>query len=235
MTNIQKRNKQVAILRWKRIHRREKQYAEKHKRGNIHLICRLCGFVAGDGNIYIGSKKTNRHYLLRFFPDHSSLIKPFKNAIMNIYNKKPKVRKLKNYFCITIDSKTVVLDLLRYAKFGKLNWNVPKIATTKRNAREWLRAFFDCEAYVNRAYIRVHSINLKGLKQVKNLLAHFDIRSKIYEYRPKNKKWNANYQLMIFRKEDRIKFLREIGFNHAIKLKKLKYFLKNKKIKNEKI
>ena len=148
-------------------------------------------------------------------------------ALVKIYNKKSKVKKLKNYFFLLVDSKVVVLDLLKYAEFSTLNWNVPNFVTyNKRNKREWLRAFFDCESYISKYNIKLHSVNKEGLKKIKQMLSEFGVYSKMYKYEPKNKNWNTNYILLVAKKENMKKYLKEVGFNHTIKLKKLKEYLK---------
>jgi len=220
--NLSERGKRNVRIRWNRIHQKEIDYIRKNLDKTFNFKSRLCGYLAGDGNILTANGKTCTHYSIRFFPDHSSLIKPFKEAFIKTYNKNPKVKKLKNYYFITIDSKPIVYDLLSLVEFGTSNWSIPnKILTNDKNKIEWLRAFFDAEAHIHEKYIRIQSVNGKGLKQVKELLNQFSINSKIYEYVPKNKKWNKVYILNILRKKDKINYLKLIGFNHTIKLKKL--------------
>ena len=97
---------------------------------------------------------------------------------------------------------------------------------TKTLKREWLRAFFDCEAYVGKRVIQLQSVNNRGINQIKDLLNEFKIESKIYGYERKHEKWNKNYILCVMKKASRERFLKEIGFTHARKLEKLRDYLK---------
>ena len=110
---------------------------------------------------------------------------------------------------------------------GKLktyNININIIGINKSNRiakKEWLRAFFDCEAYVCRNHIKIQTVNKAGMLEVKSLLEEFDIPSRYYVYTPKNEKWKVNHMLFLV-KEARKNYLDNIGFNHSIKQSKLK-------------
>lgn len=92
---------------------------------------------------------------------------------------------------------------------------------------EWLRAYFDCEGYVGKNVIHIQSVNKKGIEKIHELLKEFNIESKIYKYQRKNKNWNTNYLLYILKKESRLNYLKEIGFNHLIKFQKLSKFCRD--------
>ena len=87
---------------------------------------------------------------------------------------------------------------------------------------EWLKSFFDGEGHVSNRDIRLQSVNEKGLRQVKQLLSDIGIESRFYKYERKNRNWNTNYILSIIKKDYRKMYLNKIGFNHEIKLSKLK-------------
>lgn len=220
--NIKQRNKLIAISRWKKVQKEEKEYIEKNYPKNNYLKMRLLGYLAGDGNISIRKDKTGVHHLIRFFPDHPSLIKPFAEASQKVYNKLPIIKELRKHYMLRIYSKTVVLDILKEGKLSNLAWRLPKSLSNKKSKREWLRAFFDSEASVSKDKITIGSVNRIGIKQVKKLLLDFDVNSKIYEYTPKNKKWNKVYILTISKKADKKTYLHNIGFNHILKIEKLK-------------
>lgn len=219
--NISERNKQNIKVRWEKIHQKDIDYIKQNK--FLELKSRICGFIAGDGNILVSNGTTCTHNTLRFFPDHISMVNAFEEAMIKLYNRKPKIKDKGTYFWVTLDSKPIVHDLLKIGKFGKLKWAIPKLVfKSYKNKIEWLRSFFDCEAHIHKDYIRIQSVNKNGLEQVKSLLKEIGINSKIYIYIPKNKNYNINYILSIHKKEDKKKYLDLIGFNHTIKLKKLK-------------
>jgi intein/homing endonuclease len=220
--NLAKRNRNNAISRWQKIHSQEQKYIDENKDKTKHLKARLLGYIAGDGNILVSGKGKCTHNTLRFYPDHESLIPPFEEAIIKAYNKKLKIRRYSNYFYIWIDSKPLVNDILSFSKLGTLDWELPKkLLKNNKNKIEWLRAFFDAEAHVHKKYIRVQSVNQKGLEEVQGLLKELNIHSKIYYYKPKNPKHNKVFMLTIHRKESQRRYAYLIGFNHMIKLKKL--------------
>ena len=224
--NLSKRNKNNIISRWNKLHKIDIDYIKNKGNKFPELKSRLFGFIAGDGNILVDNGSTCRHNTIRFFPDHMSMIKSFEEALMKVYNKKPKIKQEIKHFCVTLYSKPIVQDLLKYGKFGTKDWGIPHLVfESRKNKIEWLKAYFDCEAYVHYKHVRVKSINKKGINQVKKLLDEFGINSKIYVYQPKNKNHKTNYMLNIGRKEDRIRYRDLIGFNHTIKLKKLDKFL----------
>lgn len=218
-----KRNKLNVESRWRKIQDKEKKYIQDNKGRYLYLKARLFGYLAGDGNILIGNKISNFHHTVRFYPDYKSMIKPFCEAFYKVYGKIPKVKRLHNHYFLHIDSKTIVLDIINSAKLGILNWEVPyEILHNKKCKKEWLRAFFDCEAYVGKEHIKIQCVNKTGMKQVRRLLNEFNIVPNSYIYTPKNKNWNTNYILTIGNKEMRKRYLHIIGFNHALKLAKLK-------------
>ena len=220
--NVAERNRINALSRWEKQHKTELNWIREHNNNNF-LKARICGYLAGDGNISIRAEKISKklHHEIRFFPDHKSLIRPYITAFKRTYNKVPKVRKKNRHYEIRINSKIIANDLLELCSFGLRNWAIPNFIDSKSKT-EWLRAMYDSDSYVGNKYIRLKTINKKGLESVKNLLNEFDIEtSKIYSYIPKNKKWNINYILDI-RKIDSIKkFYKIIGFSHKLKSEKL--------------
>ena len=184
------------------------------------------GFLSGDGSV--GIRKENKrnnaiHHDIAFYPDHFSMIGPFIEAFTYLYLKKPLVRKKKNHYSIKVSSKFACLDLIETVDFGLHKWRVPfSFLNTTDSKIEWLRSFFDCEGYVGNRDIRVQSVNKKGLQQVKKLLGELGIESKMYKYERKNENWNTNYILSIMKKDHRKMYLNKIGFNHILKLNKLK-------------
>lgn len=226
MKNLSERNRKVAMSRWSRVHKKEKINISRGPE-SYSLMARLCGFLAGDGSIMI--RKDNKekfHYVLRFFPDHESLIKPFIHSLVSVYNKKPIIKKDFRNQGLICYSKVVVQDLLSKAKFGVLKWEVPFDILKDRNSKiEWLRAFFDSECYVGKDHIKIQTVSKNGMIGVQKLLLEFGIKSRNYVYQPKNKNYHKVFILVIGPKLERLKFLNIIGLNHKIKLSKLNQLL----------
>ena len=111
----------------------------------------------------------------------------------------------------------------KIGKFNSLNWKFPNF-NSKEEKTEWLKAIFDCEAYVSikhRKYINFQSVSKTGIYSIQKLLKEFEIESSIYTYKRKNPKWNLNYLLFIRKKENLNKFNKSIGFNHLKKQERL--------------
>jgi intein/homing endonuclease len=162
------------------------------------------------------------HHSFAFYPDHYSLLPPFLEAVKYLYLESPRIEDLHTYYRIKVCSQAACLDLLKVGQYGSLTWVVPfELLTTLELKREWLRAFFDCEAYVGKAHIRVQSVNRQGLHNIGALLGEFGIECKFYTYTRKQVTWNVNYILNISKIDSRRRFLKEIGFNHANKQEKL--------------
>ena len=219
--------KKGARIRWDKHQKKIKDHLKSIDRPEYSILkARLCGFLAGDGTVACRreNKKQNIiHYTVNFYPDHISMVKSFLEAFEKLYQKRPAIKKEKNYYRIRTKCKFACLDLLNNSKFGIYTWEVPfNFLNNHQLKKEWLRAFFDCEGYVGKKQIQVQSVNKKGLHQVKNVLGDFGIESKIYKYKRKNKNWSTNYILNIGKKNMREMFLNKIGFNHKIKLIKLK-------------
>lgn len=215
----------MACSRWKSVHNKEEVYI---KNNHIpYLKARIFGFIAGDGNISVReSKKGKKHHVLRFYPDHESLIESLNNAFLKIYNRMPITKKDKNFYILKIYSKPIVLDMLSYARFGTYDWDIPSFVKSRKSKIEWLRAFFDAESYVGPNHIKLHSVNKVGLIKIQSILLNdFKIESKFYSYKPKNPKHSTQYILMIISKAMRKKYLEEIGFNHKLKRDKLLKYL----------
>ena len=195
---------------------------------NLVLKARLCAFLSGDGSLFIRKEKHRPkaiHYDVRFYPDNERVLELFLSDFKILYNKEPKVIKEDRYSRVCIKCKRACLDLTRFTKFKSLEWKIPNFINTNKLKREWLRAFFDCEAYVGQRNITVQSVNRHGLIEIQRALTEFSIESKLYSYERKQKNWNTNYILVILKKPSRENFLKYIGFNHSEKQAKLEKLL----------
>lgn len=222
MQNISIRNRKVAVTRWAKRFALQDKISKENSLKYPLLKARLLGYFAGDGSVCIHKDKNGGvHHTVRFYPDDKSMLDSFLFAFIKIYEKKPYVDLRKNHYCSTVTSKPIALDLLQYGSLKTLEWTIPSFCDSKEKKKEWLRAFFDCEAHVNKKAIAIQSVNEKGIEQIRQCLEEFDIFSRTYKYERKQKNWNTNHLLFIFRKEHKRRFLKEIGFTHSKKLEKL--------------
>ena len=227
MLSIQERNKKIAINRWNNKFQKDIRIIELNIKKFPLLNARLIGYFMGDGSVTVRPEKNGAiHHTCCFFPDDKYMKNSFLEGIDKIYKLTPHIKEVKNNWKITFGSKAVVTYLLKnYGSFRSLEWKLPNFKT-EEELKEWLRAFFDCEAHVSKKSIQLQSVNKEGILQIKNVLERLDIKSGLCTYERKNKNWNTNYILSITKKSERYKFLKTIGFYHKRKLEKLTKLVK---------
>lgn len=190
----------------------------------FRLKSRICGYLAGDGGVYIRRQKNTSivHYEIKFYPSDEKVAEIFQKTFYKLYKISMPIKKLGNYYVLRVKSKVAVFDLLKTSEFGTKKWEVPfKILTSRINKIEWIRAFFDSEGSVGKKSIQIQSVNERGIKQIQKLLKILGIDSKVYSYKRKQKNWSVNYILCINRKKDRFKFIKLINSNDPIKKEKM--------------
>jgi len=177
------------------------------------------GYLCADGYV-IKNPESQKHkyYHIALRNTNDILLQDFSNRFFVIFGVRPIICKDGR---ARVQSKEIFYKLTKNSSFYSKEWTLPKLS--KNNLRFWLRAFFDCEAWVevekgkNRR-IGMDSINQTGLMKIHNQLSdNFKIDSII-----KEKKNGKIFRLCIFGKENLIKFSDEIGFLHPAKKEKLR-------------
>ena len=167
-------------------------------------------------------KKGWMHYEIKFYPDIIDTANLFVKTFERIYQKKPSIRYVKNYYRVRVTSPVACKHLITISGFSKLAWRVPKkILVDNNSKKEFIRAIFDCEGCVGKRNIQFQSVNGPGVYDIKKLLKEFKINSSIYTHKRDNPNWNLNYIMVISRKENIKRFYKLVGFNHPIKQEKL--------------
>ncbi len=216
--------------RWgKKLTKTKKELEKKILPRHLEFKARLCAYLAGDGAVLKRPAKKSKNSIFRydiaFFPDNLKMAENFSSAFYALYGKRLRIIQDKkyNYLVLRCSSKIVYFDLIKICKFKSLEWNVPfDFLSTDSMKTEWLRAFFDCEAYVGKNRINLQSVNKKGIYGIKKLLKILGIEtSRVYEYKRKQKTWNMNYILELRGKTELKNYLNLIGFNHSLKQQKL--------------
>ncbi len=217
------RNRKVAISRWKKIHSsvRLSNNFSKEKAA-------ITSYLSGDG--WIRSDKHDSRYEIRFFLDDLQLAERVVKLFENEFNVHPKIKKIEStvpegrgYFKVEISNKPVCEHLLKLGTYGGLTWTIPD-KLNEECKREWIRCFFDCEAYVNikKRQIQLKSINGKGLCNLQKLLEEELIFPKIYgPYKQKGQNHNPYYFLIILGKANIARYSEKIGFYHTRKIESL--------------
>ena len=148
---------------------------------------RIHAHVSGDGCLYKGKLKRSpsdlkNHKRINIYQDvykiyycnnESVLLNSFSNDVKEVYGRssghRKNVRELKG--------KWVYERLKRLGAGKSKEWFIHKeiMEASDKVAREWLKAFFDDEAYIDlrKLNIALNSVNLSGLKQIQELLKRF--------------------------------------------------------------
>ena len=177
-------------------------------------ISAIHGYLCADGYVIKNPEtQIHKYYHVGLRNTDKVLLKDFQARFLQVFGIKPII--CKDGRC-RIGSKRIFQILTKDYSYYSENWSLPKLS--KENLRFWLRAFFDCEAWLeldgrkNRR-ISLDSINYKGLVKIQKVLySIFNIRAII-----KEKKHGSIFRLHIFGKDNIIKFKKEIGFLHPAK------------------
>ncbi|MDP7141596.1 MAG: LAGLIDADG family homing endonuclease [Candidatus Woesearchaeota archaeon] len=186
-------------------------------------LAAIHGYLCGDG--YISGR--DKEVCIRFSNTNLTLVKDFKKRFERLcdINHKITIKKVKNkkiLYCYSGTQNKIYEKLMKYEPYYTENWEIPIEFLDKQGLSLWLRAFFDSEGWLQfrphqTRTIGVHSLNHKGLLQIRSLLkAVFGIDSIV----KKRNGRNISY-LGIYGKDDLTKFHKEIGFLHSEKRKKL--------------
>lgn len=209
--------------RWGKEFSKTKEHIKNKHSKMLREKARIIGFIMGDGSLTSNDHPSKgSHHEIRFYPDDRYVADLFMKDFEKLYLKKPIIKKLEKYFSIFTSSKPAWEDLKNYGNFSSLNWKLPKFNSNMEKI-EWLKAIFDCEAYVSikNKNISFQTVSKEGAISVNGLLREFGINSKIYTYKRKNPKWNTNYIIFIMGKENVYNFANRINFNHSLKKDKL--------------
>lgn len=176
-------------------------------------------YLCADGYV-IRNPPTQKHkyYYIALRNTNIILLKDFQDRFEKYFGIKPILKEGQR---CKVQSKEIYHKLVKqFVSFYSWEWRMPSLS--KKNMKFWLRAFFDCESYVEAQKgksrtVRLECVNKTGLESVRNaLMKHFDIESSIKERKGRN-----IMRLSICGKDDLLKFQKEIGFLHPAKSKKL--------------
>lgn len=175
------------------------------------------GYLCSDGYVIKNPQNQNhKYYYIGFRNYNTTLLNDFYKNFYKYFNKKPHIVEGR----VRIGSKKIYNYLINnFKSFYSKDWSLPKL--NKENLKIWLRAYFDCESWVfciraKDRHVGLDSINYNGLIQIQKSLLKFNINSRI-----KNLKNRKIFRLLIFGKDNIIKFQKEINYLHPEKETKL--------------
>ena len=157
------------------------------------------------------------------------MLKNICDCLLICYGIKPKnIKRIGKMYNVRVNNKVICKDLLKLGAYGRYKWDIP-LQIRKYFKEVWISCFFDCEAHVNanQKQIQAKSVNLNGLKRVKNMLNELGICPSLNG--PYTQKIGSPYfVLTIGKEEDLKKYSKIIGFNHSEKVKKLNSVLNSR-------
>lgn len=181
-------------------------------------LASIHAYLCADGYVIRNPPdQKHKYYHIGLRNTNLILLNDFKNKFKKIFGIKPHIT---NDGRCRVQNKEVYYILTKTFSYYSDKWTLPRLS--RKNLREWLRSFFDCEAWV---YVKEHqdrhigldSINKKGIEEIRKALLKFEIQSRLKFI---NKK--SIYRLYIYGKNNLINFNMCMGFLHKEKNKKLK-------------
>jgi len=199
---------------------------------------RIVAHVCGDGCIfsyltkrYLGPlspprrNMTKMEYGISYCNGEQLLLNSFVEDVKNVYARKAYKTKRNE---VGVKAKWLYRRLKGFGAGKSADWFISdEILNAKKSIiREWLKAFFDDEAFVELSKFRisVNSVNSKGLKQIQGLLKKMGIERTTING-PYHYKQFRSYRLSVL-KDDVERFQVYIGFNHPKKVLELEELLR---------
>ncbi|MBI2663427.1 hypothetical protein HYX15_02745 [Candidatus Woesearchaeota archaeon] len=190
------------------------------------IISSIHGNLCGDGSVYLYKeartlKDINRYnrknpirirYGITYTNNHRELIHIFKNNFKKLF---PDIKfDWSRQNEIKIRNKKIVKFFLNFGEYGSNKWRIPNnIKNGSKSIKvAWLRSFFDDEATITGRRIIVSSINKEGVQEISSLLDSLKIKNRFVHYLTKS-------NIVVY---DIKRYYKLIGFNHRLKLNKLK-------------
>ena len=175
------------------------------------------GYLCSDGYV-IKNPITQKHkyYHIALRNTNQTLLEDFQTKFNLVFGVKPIIKKDGRS---KVQNKRIYHFLTKEYSYYSYEWTLPKLS--KKNLKFWLRAFFDCESWVENQPAKSRLIGLdccneQGLLSIQLALRRLNIKSQI-----KKRKGRTIWRLTICGYENLKKFKKQINFLHSAKSKKL--------------
>ncbi len=147
-------------------------------------LARVHAHLCGDGfACFFKTAEKDRKFtaITGYCNNNQKLLDKFREDFSNIFNVKMKMRQNKQ---VSIRSIKIFNQLVnRFGRFGSNEWRIHNsIKNSDKTIKiEWLKAFFEDEAYHEKRYnrLKTKSMNYNGLRDVKEMLGSLDIESSL--------------------------------------------------------
>ena len=180
-------------------------------------LAAIHGYLCSDGYV-IKNPESQKHkyYYIGLRNTNEILLKDFQQKFEAVFGIKPIIT---NEGRCKIQNKEIYELLTKEFSYYSYEWKLPEL--NKENLSYWLRAFFDCEGWVENQPAKSRLIgadccNEAGLLSIQETLKKFGIFSSI-----KKKNERTIWRLVICDLENLKRFQEHIGFLHPQKKQKL--------------
>ncbi len=187
----------------------------KHMKFNKNLAA-IHAYLCGDGYV-VKNPLTQKHtyYRIGLRNTNITLLKDFQEKFTRVFG----IRPILTFERCQIGNRKIYESLTENESYYSYEWELPQLS--RENLKSWLRAFFDCEGWVENKpgksrLIGLECCNATGLKSVQQALMRFGIRSQIKK-RPGRTIW----RLTICGLDNLNVYSKNIGFVHPTKKQKL--------------
>lgn len=175
-------------------------------------LAAIHGYLCADGYVIKNPKnQKHKYYHIGLRNTSGVLLKDFQEKFNKIFGVLPIIT---NDSRCRIQSRKIFEKLTKDYSYYSYEWRMP--ALSKPCLKLWLRAYFDCEGWVelqkgkSRA-VRADCVNYTGLKAVQSALSKFGIVSTV------NKRSKPIWRLNVCGLDDIKNFQKHIGFLHPDK------------------
>lgn len=176
-------------------------------------LAAIHGYLCGDGYV-IRNPETQKHryYHIGFRNTNNVLLKDFQQKFNAVFSVRPHIT---NEGRCRIQNKEIFNILTEDFSYYSYEWKLPSLSY--ENLKAWLRAFFDCEGWVENQPAKSRLIGLDccnecGLQQVRAALDKLGILSQIAK-----RKDRTIWRLTICGKNNLQRFQQQINFLHPTK------------------
>ncbi len=147
-------------------------------------LARIHAHLCGDGSVFIfKTKEKGRKFSggIGYYNKNQDLLNKFRNDFSKIFKVKMKMRKNREVSIRSVKRANYFIS--KFGSFKSKEWKIPILIkkAPKKIIIEWLKAFFEDEAYHEKRYnrLKIKSMNYLGLKDVKRLLNKLGIFSSL--------------------------------------------------------
>ena len=175
------------------------------------------GYLCGDGYVIKNPEsQSQKYYHIGFRNTNDVLLRDFQKKFQDFFGFKPYITK--DGRC-RIQNKDIYNRLTKNYSYYSYEWELPRLS--KQNLKFWLRAFFDCEGWVENQPAKSRLIGLDccnelGVLSIQESLEKLGIKSQV------KKKLNRTiWRITICGLDNLKRFHEEVNFLHPEKKRKL--------------